>query len=43
LLKELNKQEQKVFLGLLKKFVRLNNDISRAPLDRSFAEGRNRR
>lgn len=41
LLKELNKEEQKVFVSLLKKFVHLNNEISRAPLDRSFARGRN--
>jgi len=40
LLKELNKEEQRVFVGLLKKFVHLNNEISRAPLDRSFARGR---
>ena len=39
LLKELNKEEQKVFVSLLKKFVHLNNDISRAPLDRSAAQG----
>jgi DNA-binding MarR family transcriptional regulator len=41
LLQELTKQEQKVFARLLKKFVHLNNDISRAPLDRSLAQGRN--
>lgn len=41
LMKELTKQEQKVFARLLKKFVHLNNDISRAPLDRSLAQGRN--
>jgi DNA-binding MarR family transcriptional regulator len=41
LLRELTKQEQKVFARLLKKFVHLNNDISRAPLDRSLAQGRN--
>lgn len=35
LLKELNKEEQRVFVSLLKKFVHLNNEISRAPLDRS--------
>ncbi len=40
LLKAMNKQEQKVFLRLLKKFVHLNNQISRAPLDRSFAHTR---
>ncbi len=41
LLKELNKEEQRVFVRLLKKFVHLNNDISRAPLDRSVARGGN--
>jgi DNA-binding MarR family transcriptional regulator len=35
LLKELNKEEQQVFVSLLKKFVHLNNEISRAPLDRN--------
>ena len=40
LLKGMNKQEQVVFMRLLKKFVHLNNEISRAPLDRSFAQGR---
>jgi hypothetical protein len=34
LLQELNKEEQKIFLRLLKKFVHLNNEESRAPLDR---------
>jgi DNA-binding MarR family transcriptional regulator len=34
LLKALNKDEQRVFLHLLKKFVHLNNEESRAPLDR---------
>ena len=43
LLKAMNKQEQKVFVGLLKKFVHLNNQISRAPLDRSFAQRRTSR
>jgi DNA-binding MarR family transcriptional regulator len=37
LLKALTKQEQKVFLQLLKKFVHLNNEESRAPLDRGSA------
>jgi MarR family transcriptional regulator, temperature-dependent positive regulator of motility len=37
LLQELNKEEQKVFLRLLKKFVHLNNEESRAPLDRGLA------
>jgi MarR family transcriptional regulator, temperature-dependent positive regulator of motility len=34
LLGALNSQEQKVFVRLLKKFVHLNNEVSRAPLDR---------
>jgi len=34
LVQPLNKDEQKVFLRLLKKFVHLNNERSRAPLDR---------
>jgi len=37
LLQALNEKEQKVFLRLLKKFVHLNNEESRAPLDRTFA------
>src|SRR5215469_12995187 len=41
LLKALNKDEQKVFLHLLKKFVHLNNEESRAPLDRGAASSRN--
>lgn len=36
LLQALDKKEQKVFVRLLKKFVHLNNDESRAPLDRDF-------
>jgi len=40
-LRELNREEQKVFMHLLKKFVHLNNDESRAPLDRGFARPRN--
>ncbi len=36
LLRPLNKEEQKIFLRLLRKFVHLNNEKSRAPLDRSF-------
>jgi DNA-binding MarR family transcriptional regulator len=40
LLRALNKEEQKVFLHLLKKFVHLNNEESRAPLDRGFAGSR---
>src|SRR6516225_11512540 len=34
LLKAMNQEEQTVFLHLLKKFVHLNNEESRAPLDR---------
>jgi hypothetical protein len=41
LLRALNNEEQKVFLYLLKKFVHLNNEESRAPLDRGFAGSRN--
>ena len=37
LLKALKKDEQRVFLHLLKKFVHLNNEESRAPLDRGLA------
>jgi DNA-binding MarR family transcriptional regulator len=40
LLRALNNEEQKVFLYLLKKFVHLNNEESRAPLDRGFARSR---
>jgi MarR family transcriptional regulator, temperature-dependent positive regulator of motility len=40
LLRALNREEQKVFMHLLKKFVHLNNDESRAPLDRGFAASR---
>lgn len=40
LLHELNKREQKVFMRLLKKFVHLNNEKSRAPLDRGLAHSR---
>jgi MarR family transcriptional regulator, temperature-dependent positive regulator of motility len=36
LLQPLNKEEQKIFLRLLRKFVHLNNEKSRAPLDRRF-------
>jgi MarR family transcriptional regulator, temperature-dependent positive regulator of motility len=35
LLGALDSKEQKVFVRLLKKFVHLNNEVSRAPLDRS--------
>ena len=41
LLKALNKDEQRVFLHLLKKFVHLNNEESRAPLDRGLTSSRN--
>ena len=41
LLQALNREEQKVFLQLLKKFVHLNNEESRAPLDRGFPQARN--
>lgn len=41
LLQALDKKEQKLFLRLLKKFVHLNNEESRAPLDREFAGTRN--
>jgi len=41
LLQALDKKEQKVFLRLLKKFVHLNNEESRAPLDHEFAGTRN--
>lgn len=37
LFQALNKKEQKVFLRLLKKFVHLNNQESRAPLDSKFS------
>jgi hypothetical protein len=37
LLRALNKDEQKIFLRLLKKFVHLNNQESRAPLDRGLS------
>jgi len=40
LLQALNKEEQKVFLRLLKKFVHLNNEESRAPLE--LLDGRDR-
>jgi len=43
LLQALNRDEKKVFMDLLKKFVHLNNDESRAPLDRGFARSRNGR
>jgi MarR family transcriptional regulator, temperature-dependent positive regulator of motility len=41
LLGALNREEKKVFVHLLKKFVHLNNDESRAPLDRKFTGSRN--
>ena len=40
LLKALNKDEQKVFMHLLRKFVHLNNKESRAPLDRGLTLSR---
>jgi DNA-binding MarR family transcriptional regulator len=40
LVEPLTKEEQKVFLRLLKKFVHLNNAKSRAPLDRAQANPR---
>src|SRR5215469_713602 len=36
LLRALNREEKEVFIGLLKKFVHLNNQESRAPLDHRF-------
>ena len=36
LLQALSKKEQKIFMRLLKKFVHLNNQESRAPLDHEF-------
>jgi DNA-binding MarR family transcriptional regulator len=42
LLQALNREEQKVFMHLLKRFVHLNNEESRAPLDRGFAGLRKR-
>jgi len=41
LLRALNQKEQKTFVRLLKKFVHLNNQESRAPLDRRFSRLRN--
>ncbi len=41
LLKALQKQEQKALVDLLRKFVHLNNEESRAPLDRRFLESPN--
>jgi len=38
LLEPLNKEERKTFLRLLKKFVHLNNEKSRAPLNRGFED-----
>lgn len=43
LLQALDRDEQKVFMNLLKKFVHLNNDESRAPLDRRLSAPRNGR
>jgi MarR family transcriptional regulator, temperature-dependent positive regulator of motility len=39
LLQALSQEERKIFLRLLKKFVHLNNEESRAPLDRSYVRG----
>jgi MarR family transcriptional regulator, temperature-dependent positive regulator of motility len=36
LMRALNEEEQRIFLRLLKKFVHLNNEKSRAPLDRGM-------
>jgi len=41
LLQALNRDEKKVFMHLLKKFVHVNNDESRAPLDRRGGGSRN--
>src|SRR5215469_11098351 len=41
LLLPLNKEEQRIFLSLLKKFVHLNNKKSRAPLDRGYDRSSN--
>ena len=41
LLRALDKKEQRILLRLLKKFVHLNNQESRAPLDRRFSRLRN--
>jgi DNA-binding MarR family transcriptional regulator len=41
LLRALNQKEQTTFVRLLKKFVHLNNQESRAPLDRRFSRFRN--
>jgi hypothetical protein len=41
LLRALNQKEQKLLVRLLKKFVHLNNQESRAPLDRTFSRLRN--
>jgi MarR family transcriptional regulator, temperature-dependent positive regulator of motility len=43
LLRGLDKDEQQVFMQLLRKFVHLNNDESRAPLDRSVPSSGNGR
>lgn len=40
LVQPLNKEEQRIFLRLLRKFVHLNNAKSRAPLDRRASETR---
>jgi DNA-binding MarR family transcriptional regulator len=43
LLEPLSKEEQKIFLNLLKKFVHLNNEKSRAPLERAVTDSRSNR
>ena len=41
LLEAMDASEQRVFMNLLRKFVHLNNEESRAPLDRGFGLARN--
>jgi len=43
LLEPLSKEDQKIFLSLLKKFVHLNNEKSRAPLERALTDSRSNR
>jgi len=43
LLAPLSKEEQKTFLSLLKKFVHLNNEKSRAPLERAYTDSQSHR
>src|SRR5215472_15406053 len=42
LVQPLTKEEQKIFLRLLRKFVHLNNEKSRAPLDRSRTDAQSK-